>query len=147
MHRIWFICECLRSVCKLHRVGECNVGYNCTKKRSKRTTATHHFLSIKRRTSCLFLSPTQRRKVAPRKKVRGASRTRRFMMMMSYADELNINPPTPCQIGKRPPAPKPKRESAGHQGVAGGGYRTRRFIRAIGLKRKHGFLVVVRVRA
>ena len=37
-------------------------------------------------------------------------------------DELNINPPTPCQIGKRPPAPKPKRESAGHQGVAGGGY-------------------------
>ena len=23
-------------------------------------------------------------------------------------DELNINPPTPCQIGKRPPAPKPK---------------------------------------
>ena len=36
-------------------------------------------------------------------------------------DELNINPPTPCQIGKRPPAPKPKRESAGHQGVAGGG--------------------------
>ena len=27
-------------------------------------------------------------------------------------DELNINPPTPCQIGKRPPAPKPKRESA-----------------------------------
>ena len=34
----------------------------------------------------------------------------------------NINPPTPCQIGKRPPAPKPKRESAGHQGVAGGGY-------------------------
>ena len=29
-------------------------------------------------------------------------------------DELNINPPTPCQIGKRPPAPKPKRESAGH---------------------------------
>ena len=22
-------------------------------------------------------------------------------------DELNINPPTPCQIGKRPPAPKP----------------------------------------
>ena len=37
-------------------------------------------------------------------------------------DELDINPPTPCQIGKRPPAPKPKRESAGHQGVAGGGY-------------------------
>ena len=38
-------------------------------------------------------------------------------------DELNINTPTPCQIGKRPPAaPKPKRESAGHQGVAGGGY-------------------------
>ena len=37
-------------------------------------------------------------------------------------DELNISPPTPCQIGKRPPAPKPKRESAGHQGVAGGGY-------------------------
>ena len=23
-------------------------------------------------------------------------------------DELNINPPTPFQIGKRPPAPKPK---------------------------------------
>ena len=23
-------------------------------------------------------------------------------------DELNTNPPTPCQIGKRPPAPKPK---------------------------------------
>ena len=23
-------------------------------------------------------------------------------------DELDINPPTPCQIGKRPPAPKPK---------------------------------------
>ena len=23
-------------------------------------------------------------------------------------DELNINPPTPCQIGKRPPASKPK---------------------------------------
>ena len=23
-------------------------------------------------------------------------------------DELNINPPTPCQICKRPPAPKPK---------------------------------------
>ena len=38
-------------------------------------------------------------------------------------DELNINPPTPCQIGKRPPAPKPKRESAGHQGAAGVGYR------------------------
>ena len=36
--------------------------------------------------------------------------------------ELNTNPPTPCQISKRPPAPKPKRESAGHQGVAGGGY-------------------------
>ena len=40
-------------------------------------------------------------------------------------DELNINPPTPCQIGKRPPAPKPKAESAGHQGVAGGGYNSR----------------------
>ena len=26
------------------------------------------------------------------------------------------------KIGKRPPAPKPKRKSAGHQGVAGGGY-------------------------
>ena len=39
-------------------------------------------------------------------------------------DELNINPPAPCQIGKRPPAPKPKRESAGHQGVAGGGYKS-----------------------
>ena len=37
-------------------------------------------------------------------------------------DELDINPPKPCQIGKRPPAPKPKRESAGHQGVAGGGF-------------------------
>ena len=37
-------------------------------------------------------------------------------------DESNTNPPTPCQIGKRPPAPKPKRESAGHQGAAGGGY-------------------------
>ena len=36
--------------------------------------------------------------------------------------ELDINPPAPCQIGKRPPAPKPKREPAGHQGVAGGGY-------------------------
>ena len=37
-------------------------------------------------------------------------------------DELiNTNPPTPCQISKRPPAPKPKGESAGHQGVAGGG--------------------------
>ena len=31
--------------------------------------------------------------------------------------ELNTNPPTPCQIGKRPPAPKPKRESAGHHGA------------------------------
>ena len=42
-------------------------------------------------------------------------------------DELNINPPTPpCQIGKRPPAPKPKRESAGHQGAEGGGYIFRR---------------------
>ena len=38
--------------------------------------------------------------------------------------ELNTNPPTSCQIGKRPPAPKPKRESAGHQGVAGGGYKS-----------------------
>ena len=38
-------------------------------------------------------------------------------------DELNTNPPTPCQISKRPPAPKPKREPAGHQGAAGGGYR------------------------
>ena len=37
-------------------------------------------------------------------------------------DELNTNPPTPCQIGKRPPAPRPKGESAGHQGVAGGGH-------------------------
>jgi hypothetical protein len=27
---------------------------------------------------------------------------------VSDDDELNINPPTPCQIGKRPPAPKPK---------------------------------------
>ena len=38
-------------------------------------------------------------------------------------DELNINPPTSCKIGKRPPAPKPKREPAGHQGVASGGYK------------------------
>ena len=40
--------------------------------------------------------------------------------------ELDINPLTPCQIGKRPPAPKPKRESAGHKGVAGGGYQKQR---------------------
>ena len=37
---------------------------------------------------------------------------------LPYDGELNANPPTPCQIGKRPPAPKPKRESAGHQGLA-----------------------------
>ena len=42
--------------------------------------------------------------------------------MMVNDDELNTNPPKPCQIGKRPPAPKPKGESAGHQGVAGGDY-------------------------
>ena len=42
--------------------------------------------------------------------------------MVDDDDELNTNPPTPFQIGKRPPAPNPKRESAGHQGVAGGGY-------------------------
>ena len=29
-------------------------------------------------------------------------------------DELNTNPPTPCQIGKHPPALKPKIEPAGH---------------------------------
>jgi hypothetical protein len=27
-------------------------------------------------------------------------------------DELNINPPTPCQIGKRPPEPKTQQKSA-----------------------------------
>ena len=46
----------------------------------------------------------------------------RYVTQLRDDDELNINPPTPCQIGKRPPAPKPKRESAGHQGAAGGGY-------------------------
>ena len=46
-------------------------------------------------------------------------------------DELNINPPTPRQVGKRPPAPKPKREPAGHQGVAGGGYRPAPWCRTI----------------
>ena len=34
---------------------------------------------------------------------------------------LIANPPTPCRIGKRPPAPE---KSAGHKGVAGGGYKT-----------------------
>ena len=61
----------------------------------------------------------------------GACRpSRRFRSISSRAaiprvgaddDGLNTNPPAPCQIGKRPPAPNPKRESAGHQGVAGGG--------------------------
>ena len=43
-------------------------------------------------------------------------------------DELNTNPPAPFQICKRPPATKPKRKSAGHQGVAGGGYTITSFI-------------------
>ena len=53
---------------------------------------------------------------------RGTEALARGLWLDFGDDELNINPPTPCQIGKRPPAPKPKRESAGHQGVAGGGY-------------------------
>ena len=51
----------------------------------------------------------------------GATRVHEECHLHHDDDELNTNPPTPCQIGKRPPAPKPKRESAGHQGVAGGG--------------------------
>ena len=49
-------------------------------------------------------------------------RPERSRVSLLYYDELNTNPPTPHQIGKRPPAPKPKREPAGHQGAAGGGY-------------------------
>ena len=35
-------------------------------------------------------------------------------------DGLAVNPPTPCQIGKHPPAPKKK--PAGQQGANGGGH-------------------------
>ena len=59
------LCECLRSVCKLHRVGECNVVYNYQKAKQTHHSDTPLPFNQTENERCLFLSPT-------RKKVRGA---------------------------------------------------------------------------
>ena len=43
-------------------------------------------------------------------RVRSRSRKATSMARSTDDDELNINPPAPCQIGKRPPAPKKTRD-------------------------------------
>ena len=42
-----------------------------------------------------------------------------FTHVKPVDDELVVNPPTPCQIGKHPPAPK---KTTGQQGAHGGRY-------------------------